>query len=218
MSHSDAAQAGGLPTLEVDRLRFGHAERALFDGLSLAFGPGVSLVIGGDGSGKTTLLRLLAGELRPLAGRVLANGVDAAKDPGAYRRQVLLADSRTDAFDQLTPVEYFAAMRARWPGLDQALLDELVDALSLAPHLGKKLYMLSAGSKRKVWMAGAFAAGAPVTLVDDPHGALDRPSIRAVNAFLAQRAERGGRIWVVAHYEAPEGVRAARVIELPEPR
>ena len=35
---------------------------------------------------------------------------------------------------------------------------------------------LSAGTRRKVWLAGAFASGAAVTLLDEPFAALDLPT------------------------------------------
>ena len=41
----------------------------VFDGLSLTIGPGRTGLVGGNGTGKSTLLRLLAGQLRPSAGR-----------------------------------------------------------------------------------------------------------------------------------------------------
>jgi ABC-type multidrug transport system ATPase subunit len=129
---------------------------------------GVTLVRGGDGSGKTTLLRLLAGELPADCGQLQVNGVSLRGQPAAYLQQVFWVDSRSSAFDQTTPVDFFKSLHRIYPGFDEQLMDELINGLSLTPHAGKPPYMLSTGSKRKFWLAGAFASGATVTSLDEP--------------------------------------------------
>jgi ABC-type sulfate/molybdate transport systems ATPase subunit len=63
--------------------------------------------------------------------------------------------------------------------------------------------MLSTGSKRKVWLAGALAAHATVTLLDEPEAALDVPSRRALRAELARCNQGGDGVWLVASYSCP---------------
>ncbi len=176
--------------------------------------PGVTLVRGGDGRGKTTLLRLLAGALPADAGRLQVNGFNLQDQPVAYRQQVFWAEPRSDAFDQMTPVEYFESLRGRHAGFDGEVLGDLVDGLALAPQMNKQLYMLSTGSKRKVWLAAAFASGAAVTLLDQPFAALDKASIGLVLELLEDAADHPARAWVIADYEAPGDVRLAGVIDL----
>jgi ABC-type multidrug transport system ATPase subunit len=93
----------------------------------------------------------------------------------------------------------------------------LCEALSLTPHLDKPMYMLSTGSRRKVWLAAALCAHAPVTLLETPLAALDAPSSRAlVNAVMAQ-AKPGAtppRAWLWADYETPEGLHPANTLSL----
>jgi hypothetical protein len=50
--------------------------------------------------------------------------------------------------------------------------------------MDKKLFMLSTGSKRKVWLAAGFASGADLLLLDEPFAALDAPSIAFVKELL----------------------------------
>lgn len=202
------------PLLEVEGLSFAYPGRGVFSELSLRIPAGVTLVRGGDGRGKTTLLRLLAADLPADARTLRAGGVEHRARPDDYQRQVFWIDPRTPTFDRLTAVEFLDAQRARWPAFDAALLDDLIDGLALTPHAGKQLFMLSTGSRRKVWLAAAFASGALLTLLDDPFGALDRPSIRFVTALLADAAADRARAWVFSGYEAPEGVPLASVVDL----
>ncbi len=200
--------------LQASGLCFDYPQRALFSDWSARIPPGVTLVRGGDGCGKTTLLRLLAGELAAAAGQLELGGVRLDQQPDAYRGQVFRTDPRSDAFDRMSALDYFQSVQRLHPAFDEPLLAELIDGLSLAPHLDKFLYMLSTGSKRKVWLAAAFASGAALTLLDEPFAALDKASAGFVMALLQDAAEHPARAWVIADYQAPGAVPLAAIIEL----
>ena len=206
--------------LHIEQLGFGYPGQPLFSQLSAAIPPGVTLIKGGDGRGKTSLLRLLAGELQPASGDMQIHGLSLAKQPDAYRQQVFRCDTQTDAFDALTLGEYFGLQRSRWSAFNDQALADAIEGLGLAEHLHKNIFMLSTGSKRKVWLAAAFAADAAVTLLDEPFSALDAPSIRFVLARLQDAgdlthiAQNRQRAWLVADYEAPAGLMLASVIDL----
>jgi energy-coupling factor transporter ATP-binding protein EcfA2 len=100
------------------------------------------------------------------------------------------------------------------PAFNAEAIDELAEGLGLGPHLAKPGYMLSAGTRRKVWLAGAFASGAAVTLLDEPFAALDKASIGFVLELLDDAAASSTRAWVVADYEAPRGVPLAAEVDL----
>jgi len=203
--------------LQVQGLGFRYPQRPVFSGLDVSIGAGVTLVRGGDGSGKSTLLRLLAGDLPAHTGQLRLHGASLQESPQVYRQQVFWADMRTQEHDQLSALDYFAQCRQHYPNflpLASAQLDRLFSGLSLPEHLEKPLYMLSTGSKRKVWLAAAFAAGAALTLLDDPFAALDKASITFVLHRLSEAASDPSQAWVVAHYDNLEHVPVAQVIDL----
>ena len=200
--------------LQVQGLCFAYPQRALFSDWSASITPGLTLVRGGDGSGKSTLLRLLAGELPAQAGKLQLNQASLREQPLAYRQQLFWADPRSCALDQITPLDYVHSLQRLYPGLNETLWGELSQGLALAPHLDKPLYMLSTGSKRKVWLAAAFAAGAALTLLDEPFAALDQASIGLVLELLQDAARDPSRAWVLAHYEAPLDVPLVQTIDL----
>ena len=195
--------------LRLEGLHFGFAGHGLFNGLDASIPPGVTWVGGDESTGKTTLLRVLAGELSPKKGVLHVNGIALAEQPQAYRRQVFWVDPRTQAFDALTPRTYWDGVRRQFPALSEGLLADLVDGFALAPHQEKSLYMLSTGTKRKVFLAAAFACGATVTLLDEPFAALDKTSIALVLELLQEAAIHTSRAWVVADHVAPHGVTLA---------
>lgn len=200
--------------LRVTGLSFHYPQRELFADWSTRIPPGVTLVRGGEGSGKTTLLRLLAGELPAQSGDLQIGDVHRGKHGVAYRQQVFRVDPRATEFDQITPLDYFKSLHRQYPAFDDRMAGESVQGLSLAPHRDKPLYMLSTGSRRKVWLAAAFASGAAVTLLDEPFAALDRASIGFVIKLLQNAASHPARAWVMADYEARAGVALAAVIDL----
>jgi ABC-type multidrug transport system ATPase subunit len=186
--------------LQADMLCFGYPQGALFSHLSMQVPAGLCLVRGGDGRGKTTLLRLLAGEVAADSGNLQIKGVQLHAAPELYRQQVYWMEPRSTAFDQVSPTDYFASLPGTYPHRNAAALTELTEGLSLTEHLHKPIYMLSTGSKRKVWLAAAFASGAAVLLLDDPCAALDKPSIAFVMQQLRKLAQQSAQACVVAHY------------------
>lgn len=203
--------------LQVDGLSFQHdlkGSKKLFVDWSASIPAGITLVSGGEDSGKSTLLRLLSGELTANIGEFAINGITLRHKPQAYKQAVFWMNPRSDAFDQLTLTAYFESQKRSYSSFDDALLADLIEGLSLTEHLYKNIYMMSAGSKRKVWLAAAFASGAAVTLMDEPFAALDLASIRCITELLADAAQHSQRAWVMADYEAPKGLALAGVIDL----
>lgn len=203
--------------MQATQLRFGFPQRALFANLSFNLMPGVTFVGGDEGTGKTTLLRLLAGDLCVQSGQIQLNDTPVSALFSEYQQPVFWADLRSEKWEKTSPADYFQFLQSpphRYPQFDAQRATELADSLGLTPHLNKPLYMLSTGSKRKVWLAAAFASGATVTLLDDPFAALDKASIAFVLTLLREASQHPMRAWVVAGYEAPADVPLAGVIEL----
>ena len=190
-----------LASLQVKGLSFRHPHAQLFADWSASFQPGLTWVTGDEGVGKTTLLRLLAGDWPMATGSVFwqdAEGLRLLAPADVY-----WVDPVATACDDWTVHAYAAACQARYPRWSQAAFNQWAEALSLTEHLEKFLYMLSTGSKRKVWLAGALAAHATVTLLDEPEAALDAPSRRALRAELARCNQGGNGVWLVASYTCP---------------
>lgn len=154
--------------------------------------PGLVAVTGDEGVGKTYLLRGLGDE---------ASG--------------LWLDLSLPGRDEETPEQFWEALRQQCPAWNQPLQQELAQALALSPHLGKKLLMLSTGSRRKVALVGLLASGATVTCLDQPFAALDVASIRVIREFLTDMADHTTRTWVVADYEADNRLPWKRHVALP---
>jgi ABC-type multidrug transport system ATPase subunit len=202
------------PILRLDGICHRFAQGTVFSGFSADIGSGLTLLCGGESQGKTTLLRIIAGDLVPDAGTVSLDGIVPGRSSDAWHKQVFWVNPRTESFNAITTVEYIETLTRVHARMDVAHVLELADSLGLSPHIDKPLYMLSTGSRRKVFLAAAFGAGATVTLLDEPFAALDGPSMARVRQLLRDAAALSGRAWVIADYEAPAGVPLASTIDL----
>ncbi|QAU45067.1 ABC-F family ATP-binding cassette domain-containing protein [Bradyrhizobium guangzhouense] len=179
----------GREVVWLDRASAGyHPERPILRDLSLAIvGPERVAIVGPNGSGKTTLLKLIAGELRPVAGTVRVR-------PGfaLFDQKVSLLDpaiSILDNFGRLNPragVNECHAALARFMFRADAAL-QLVGSLS-----GGQLF--------RAGLACVLGGSMPPSLLilDEPTNHLDLDSIEAVEAGL--RAYDGALL-VVSHDE-----------------
>ncbi|BEP44310.1 ATP-binding cassette domain-containing protein [Variovorax sp. 375MFSha3.1] len=202
--------------LRIDTLRFAYPDQpALVSGWNASIGPGVTLLYGDTGTGKSALLNVIAGALPASAGRLTVAGTSLDAAPEAYRRQVFFVAPETDRFDQLSARECTASLAEGDAGFDQAKWQAIADGFSLAPHLDKKMFMLSTGSKRKVWMAAGLASGRPLVLLDEPTAGLDMPSTRCLWATLSEIAAQSKQAVVVASAARIDTVPLAATIELP---
>ncbi|MES3003389.1 MAG: ATP-binding cassette domain-containing protein [Pseudomonadota bacterium] len=141
--------------------------------------PGLVAITGDEGSGKTHLLRRIG------------------EQPSA-----LWLDLSLPGQDDQTPQQVWEALQQQHPLWNTQLQQDLIEALDMLPHLGKQLFMLSTGSRRKVALVGLLSSGAMVTCLDQPFAALDASSARVIREFLADMADHASRTWVVADYEA----------------
>ncbi|RTQ35180.1 ATP-binding cassette domain-containing protein [Variovorax gossypii] len=202
--------------LRIDALSFAYPDQPpLVSGWNASIGPGVTLLYGDTGTGKSALLQVIAGMLPASSGRLAVAGATLDTAPEAYRRQVFFVDPVTDRFDQLTARECTASLAEGDAGFNEAKWQAIAEGFSLAPHLDKKMFMLSTGSKRKVWMAAGLASGRPLVLLDEPTAGLDMPSTRCLWSTLSGFDGQQGRAVIVASAARIDTVPLAATIELP---
>ena len=155
--------------------------------------PGLNAVTGDEGSGKTTLLRQIAESLGS---------------------QALYLDLRLPEHDADTPRAILERMQRQHPTWNVGLEAELTEALLLSAHMDKQLFMLSAGSRRKVSLVGLLSCGTKVTCLDQPYAALDQGSVTVLREFLSDMSDHTMRAWLVADYEADAQLQWQNIISM----
>ena len=168
------------PLLKGDGLALVRGGRLLFRGLDLELGPGAALhVIGPNGSGKSSLIRLVAGLLRPDAGKI-------------ERADAALADEGL-ALDRELPLGQALAF---WKG---PRLDEAITAFELGDLLHVPVRLLSTGQAKRARLARAVASNAPLWLLDEPLNGLDGKGVGELDRAIAAHRASGGAILAASH-------------------
>lgn len=183
----------------------------VFSGLSFtADADHWTVVTGPSGSGKTTLLAVLMGFLRPTAGAVRIDGVDAAALPApAIQRAIAWCPQESHIFNSTIRGNLMLAGHDGRAITDEAMhaalrrvgLGDLVATLpdGLETRVGPRGSYLSGGQRQRLAVARALLSEADVLLLDEPTAHLDRESADALLADL--RAGLGGTIVImVTHH------------------
>jgi ABC-type multidrug transport system ATPase subunit len=143
---------------------------------SLDLGPGVLGLLGPNGAGKSTLMRILATVTRPSAGRVLWDGEDTAKFPGALRATLGYLPQDFGVYPNLTATEfllYLAAVKGVPAKLARQRIGELLALLNLTEAAKRPLGGYSGGMRQRVGIAQALLNDPRLLIVDEPTVGLD---------------------------------------------
>lgn len=181
------------------------AERLLLENVTLRIvGPERIAVTGPNGSGKTTLLRLLAGEAKPVAGRVRL-GLPPADVAYLDQRAALLRS-------ELSVLENFRRVN---PDADPSRCHHILARfLFSGDEVRVPVADLSGGERLRVALACTLGTPRPprLLILDEPTNHLDLDNLRAVEQIVARY---DGALVVVSHDEAfLEAVGVERIVAL----
>jgi molybdate transport system ATP-binding protein len=166
---------------------FDHPLRSFRAAVDLTVEPGETFaLVGPSGAGKTTVLRVVAGLLRPRAGRVALDddvwldtgaGVGVCLDPD--RRSVGLVFQEYALFPHLS-----VEANVRFGGRGRA--SELMERFRIAHLAAARPAELSGGERQRVALARALSRDPAVLLLDEPMAALDAHTRAGVRAELQE--------------------------------
>jgi glycine betaine/proline transport system ATP-binding protein len=177
--------------------------------ISLSIDPGEMFVVMGlSGSGKSTLLRLINHLVAPTVGTVLVGDTDitalSEADVLAFRRHTVsmvfqhfgLLPHRNVTDNVAFPlrVQGYAEAEAR------ARAVAWIERVGLDGYEGAMPNELSSGMQQRVGLARALVTGAPILLMDEPFGALDPLTRRAMQLELkALQRDLGKTVVLITH-------------------
>jgi phospholipid/cholesterol/gamma-HCH transport system ATP-binding protein len=182
--------------IEVRGLKKAFGRKVVLDGIDLDVAPGESLVIiGGSGTGKSVLLKCILGLLRPDAGSIRIDGVEATELSSRERERLMLSFGMLfqggALFDSLPVWENvaFALIQAHGMKRDAAKKVALTKlaAVGLGPEVGElRPSELSGGMQKRVALARAIAAEPEIIFFDEPTTGLDPIMSDVINELIVK--------------------------------
>ena len=169
-------------------------------------GAGFVVIVGPSGAGKTTVLNILGGMDTATSGTLLVDGEDItsynARQLTGYRREDIgFVFQFYNLVPNLTALENveLALQICRDP-LDAA---EVLNDVGLGGRLDNFPAQLSGGEQQRVSIARALAKNPKLLLCDEPTGALDYNTGKAILKLLQNMCrERGMTVIVITHNQA----------------
>jgi ABC-2 type transport system ATP-binding protein len=173
------------------------------DGISLDVQPGeIHGFLGPNGAGKTTTIRMIAGLLKPTAGRILVNGHDMATEPEAAKASLGFIPDRPFIYEKLTAGE-FLRFHGGLYGLDGTGIGERVREMLALFELTRWEHELiesfSHGMKQRLVMSAAFLHRPQAVLVDEPMVGLDPRGARLIKEVFRRMSGKGVAILMSTH-------------------
>lgn len=167
--------------------------RTVVDDVSFHVAQGHCLVLlGGSGSGKTTTLKMINRLLEPDAGEVFVGDVNVAdREAHELRREIGYVFQQVGLFPNMTVAQNIG-VTPKLLGWDPSEIDarvtELLELVELPPDTIRSRFPheLSGGQAQRVGVARALAARPEVMLLDEPFGALDPLTRRALQQFFTK--------------------------------
>ena len=177
----------------------------------------ICVIVGASGAGKTTLLNILGGMDTLTSGKVLLDGRDishySSKALTRYRRyDIGFVFQFYNLVPNLTALENveLAAQLSRRPLQPRKVLKQV----GLAGRMNNFPAQLSGGEQQRVAIARALAKNPKLLLCDEPTGALDYNTGKAILKLLQDTArEKGITVVIITHNQAITAM-ADRIIEI----
>jgi ABC-2 type transport system ATP-binding protein len=158
--------------------------------------------LGPNGAGKTTTLRMIAGILRPTAGRVLIGGVDLATRPDEAKARLGFIPDRPFIYEKLTGMEFLrfvAGLFDQQGAIIEHRARELLALFDLADWADELVESYSHGMRQKLIISSAFVHRPEVIVVDEPMVGLDPKAARTLKDLFREYVRRGHTIMMSTH-------------------
>jgi ABC-2 type transport system ATP-binding protein len=189
--------------IRLERLTKRYGSFTAVDGIDLQVPTGELFgFLGPNGAGKTTTLRMIAGILRPTAGRIFLAGVDLLAEPRRAKARLGFIPDRPFVYDKLTGGEFLRFVAGLY-GQDgvgvERRIDELLHLFELTQWKDELVESYSHGMRQKLIISSALIHRPELIVVDEPMVGLDPRGARLLKDIFRAFVERGGTVLMSTH-------------------
>jgi ABC-2 type transport system ATP-binding protein len=173
------------------------------DNLTLTVRPGeIFGFLGPNGAGKTTTIKMIAGLLRPDAGRVAVEKFDVSANPLQAKQRMAYVPDYPAVYERLTGIEYLNFIGDVYgvPG-DERLerINKWLEIFELAPVITNPIQSYSHGMKQKIVLTAALLPAPRVMVLDEPLVGLDPRAAYQLKDLFREHCEQGKTLLFSTH-------------------
>ncbi len=152
--------------------------------------------LGPNGSGKTTTLRMLLGLIRPTSGEATVLG-EPPGSPTALARMGALVES--PAFYPYLSGRDNLKVMARYAGVPQTRVDEVLQEVELSGRAKDKYRKYSLGMKQRLGVAAALLKNPELLILDEPTNGLDPKGMADMRALIRKLGQGDRTVLLSSH-------------------
>ncbi len=178
------------------------AVRAVTDATLVANDGTITGLLGPNGAGKTTTLRMLSTLVKPDAGQVLVDGIDAHVEPNRARARLGVLPDDRGLYPRLTArehLQYFGQLQGVPVDVLTTRIAELAELLDLKPLLHRRVEGFSQGERTKVAIGRALVHNPANVVLDEATNGLDVVSTQAMRTVIRRLAQAGCAVLFSSH-------------------
>ena len=145
---------------------------------------------------------MIAGLLKPTAGRIVVNGHDLATDPEAAKAALGFIPDRPFIYEKLTAGEFLRFHAGLYGMPDREIEDrikEMLEIFELGKWQNELVESFSHGMKQRLVMCAAFLHRPRAVLVDEPMVGLDPRGAKLIKSVFRKMSEHGVAILMSTH-------------------
>jgi len=185
--------------VQVQNLRKQYGRRNAVDDVSFDIRTGETFaLLGPNGAGKSTTVEILEGYRRRNSGDVRVLGHDPARADAAFRARIGVVLQSAGELGALSVREQLTQFAGFYPHPRD--VDEVIAAVGLTEHAGRRVSKLSGGQQRRVDVALGIIGRPEVLFLDEPTTGFDPAARRSFWELIRSLSAEGVTIVLTTHY------------------
>ena len=154
--------------------------------------------LGPSGAGKTTTINILTGQMKPDNGTAMIFGKNCQQILPDDLRQIGIMSDSVGFYEKMTVMDNLTFF-AKFHGVEQAEVEQLLKKLDLYDARNSKAEKLSTGMKQRLLLIRAILHRPKILFLDEPTSGLDPSLSRKVHEMLMGLKEEGTTIFLTTH-------------------
>jgi len=158
--------------------------------------------LGPNGAGKTTTIKMIATLLKPSAGKVKINGVDAHAFPAEAKKSLSYVPDQPFLYDKLSGQEFLMFVAKMYDMTREDAnrsVSEVSDIFEVRPWLSKRIEDYSQGMRQRLVLAAALMHKPKLIVIDEPMVGLDPKGAETFKSQVKLAAAAGAAVFLTTH-------------------